>query len=58
MPGYERDRVLQAAQAILDRGEGCMFEVCVNVPAQRWEGRSLILNWSAEEVAAAILMHA
>jgi CBS domain-containing protein len=54
MPGYERDRVLQAAQAILDRGEGCMFEVCVNVPAQRWEGRSLILNWSAEEVAAAV----
>jgi CBS domain-containing protein len=54
MPGYERGRVLQAAQAILDRGEACGFEICVDVPGQQWESRSLILSRSAEAVATAV----
>ncbi len=54
MPGYERARVVTAAQAILDRGEGCFLEVCLDVPAQLWESRSLILNRSAEAVASAV----
>jgi CBS domain-containing protein len=54
MPGYERARVVEAAQAILDRGEGCVFEVCVDVPGQLWESRSMILSRSADEVATAV----
>lgn len=54
MPGYERARVLRAAQAILDRGEGCRFEICLDVPTQHWEARSLILSRSAEQIADAV----
>lgn len=45
---------MEAAQAILDRGDGCVFEVCVDVPGQVWESRLLILSRSAEEVATAV----
>lgn len=54
MPGCGRARVQQVAQTILDRGQGCVLEVCADVPRQIWEVRSLILCRSAEEVADAV----
>jgi CBS domain-containing protein len=54
MTGYARARVVAAAQAILEQGAACVFEVCLDVPAQRWEARSLLLSRSAEAVADAV----
>ena len=54
MPGYERGRVEQAAQAILDHGAWCVYEVCLDVPGQRWEARALIFDLLATAVADAV----
>jgi hypothetical protein len=50
---YERSRIFEAARRILDRRGWCLYEVCVDVPAQRWETRALLLDLTAEGVAAA-----
>ena len=51
MPAYERSRLVLAAQAILDQGGWCVFEVCLDVPGQHWEARDLIFDLLAEAVA-------
>ena len=51
---YERSRVAEAAQSILDEDGWCVVEVCVDVPAQRWEARLLICDGDPEVVADAI----
>ena len=54
MPGYQRLPVVQAAQAILDHGGWCVYEVCLDVPGQRWEARALIFDLLADAVADAV----
>ncbi len=54
MLGYERERAVAAAQAILERGGWCVFEVCVDVPGQRWEARVVIFDVVADAVADAV----
>jgi hypothetical protein len=51
VPGYERSRVVLAAQTIVDQGGWCVFEVCLDVPGQRSEARALIFDLLAEAVA-------
>jgi CBS domain-containing protein len=48
---YDRSRVVAAAQAILDREGWCVFEVCSDIPRQRWEPHVLIFDRVAGEVA-------
>jgi hypothetical protein len=50
---YERSRVFEAARRILERRGWCLYEVCVDVTAQRWEARALLLDLTAEGVAEA-----
>ena len=38
----------------IDRGGCCLYEACVDIPAQLWEPRILILDISADAVADAI----
>jgi hypothetical protein len=52
--GYERCRVIEAAQTILGLGGWCVLEACVDVPAQRWEARVLIFGVVADAVADAV----
>lgn len=54
MLSYERSRVVRAAQLILDQGGWCVYEVCLDVPHQRWEARALIFDLFADAVADAI----
>ena len=51
---YERMRVLQAAQRILEQGGWCLYEACVDIPAQHWEARALLFDLTAEAVADAV----
>lgn len=51
MLGYEREQARAAAAWILDQGGWCVFEVCVDVPAQRWEARVVIFDLVPEAVA-------
>ncbi|HEY8764064.1 MAG TPA: CBS domain-containing protein [Solirubrobacteraceae bacterium] len=51
MLGYDRSRAVAGAQSILDQGGWCMLELCVDVPAQRWEPRVVIFGGVAESVA-------
>jgi CBS domain-containing protein len=51
MLGYDRLRAVAGAQSILDQGGWCVLEVCVDVPAQRWEARVVIFGLTAEAVA-------
>ncbi len=46
--------MIAAAQSILDEGGWCVFEVCTDVPRQRWEARVVILNPLADAVADAV----
>jgi len=40
-----------AAQSILDQGAWCVLEVCVDVPTQAWEPRTLIFDLVPSAVA-------
>ena len=51
MLSYDRFRAVAGAQAILDQGGWCVLDVCVDVPAQRWESRVVICGRVAEAVA-------
>lgn len=51
---YERSRVFEAARRILERRGWCVYEVCVDVPAQEWEPRALFLDLTAEGVAESL----
>lgn len=53
MPFYDRSRTVEAAQRILDHRGWCIYEVCVDVAAQKWEPRVVIFARVAEEVADA-----
>lgn len=53
--GYQRSDLVGAAQSILDRDGWCVYEACVDVPAQRWEARVVIFDRVAEAVADAVL---
>jgi hypothetical protein len=46
----ERKRARAAAARILGQGGWCVLEVCVDVGAQRWETRELILATTADAV--------
>ncbi len=48
------ERLVAAAQRILDDQLCCGLEVCVDPVAQRWEPRVILLHRQAEDVAAAI----
>lgn len=52
--GYDRHRATIAAAAILSQGGWCVFEVCVDVPRQRWEVRPVIFDLGPEAVAATV----
>jgi hypothetical protein len=52
--GYERSRVIEAAQAILSQGGWCVLESCLDVPGQRWEARVLIFDLLPDGVAAVV----
>jgi CBS domain-containing protein len=54
VPPHDRQRVIAAAQSILDQGGWCVFEVCTDVPGQRWEARLLIFELLADAVADAV----
>ncbi len=54
MSEIDSDRVTAAADRILDQGGWCVFEVCVDVPEQRWESRALIFDLSPVAVAEAV----
>jgi CBS domain-containing protein len=54
VPPHDRSRVVAAAQSILDQGGWCVFEVCTDVPRQRWEARVLIFVLLADGVADAV----
>jgi CBS domain-containing protein len=54
VPLRDRSRVIAAAQSILDQGGWCVFEVCTDVPRQRWEARVLIFDLVADAVADAV----
>jgi hypothetical protein len=51
---YDRSRAVEAAQRILDQRGWCLYEVCVDIPRQRWEPRVLMFDVSAEAVADAL----
>jgi hypothetical protein len=51
MPMIARERIVAAAEEMLDQGAWCVFEVCVDVPRQRWESRTLILKRRPADVA-------
>jgi len=38
----DREPFVAGAQAIIDAGLWCVVEVCLDVPAQRWEPRLLV----------------
>jgi CBS domain-containing protein len=52
--GSERERTVAAAEAVLACGDWCVFEACVDVPAQRWEARVLIFDLDPDAVADAV----
>jgi CBS domain-containing protein len=54
MPMIARERIIAAARRLLDEGAWCMYEVCVDVPGQRWEPQALILKPGPAEVADAV----
>ena len=55
MPPHDRSLVIAAAQSILEQGGWCVFEVCTDVPGQRWEARVVIFNLLADSVADAVV---
>jgi CBS domain-containing protein len=48
------DAIAAAARPILDEELWCVLEVCLDVPAQRWEPRLIVFHREAHEVAAAV----
>ena len=54
MPVLSRQNLLPAIQRILDRGCWCVYEVCLDIPGQRWEPRVLICHPHADQVIEAI----
>lgn len=55
MPSIARASVLAAAQWILDQGGWCVFEVCVDVAAQRWEARVVLFDRTPAAVADSVV---
>ncbi len=49
-----RERLVAAAQAILNEELSCLLEACVDAAAQRWEPRAIMLHHNPEDVADAI----
>ncbi|MEA2250584.1 MAG: hypothetical protein QOG70_826 [Solirubrobacteraceae bacterium] len=48
------DAIAAAASPILEEGLWCVLEVCLDVPAQRWEPRLIVFRRDGREVAAAV----
>jgi CBS domain-containing protein len=54
VPILPRACVIAAAARILQQGGWCVFDVCVDVPEQRWESRTLFFDRSPVAVADAV----